>query len=278
MSGYSPRSWLLRRYRRTLERLRVAPDQAFLGQSALVFAPHEDDETLGCGGTIIKKTAAGASVRLVFMTDGRRSHSHLMDSERLAAMRRCEAIAAGQRLGLEPSNIHFLGMPDGMLHLWRAAATEQVLDLINAHQPEQIFIPYRREPPSDHVVTNQVVLTALRHHPRHVTIYEYPVWFWYQWPWIKLPQETWRASCSVFKHTVLNGLGLHLLRDFKYAVQISDVLDRKRGALEQHRSQMVRLLPDPNWLTLHDVADGEFLACFFGDLEIFCRYGKRIGR
>ena len=37
---------------------------------AIVFAPHPDDETLGCGGTILKKRSLGAPVEVVFLTDG----------------------------------------------------------------------------------------------------------------------------------------------------------------------------------------------------------------
>src|SRR5882724_2841134 len=37
----------------------------------LVLAPHMDDETLGCGGTIARHAQAGADVAVVFLTDGR---------------------------------------------------------------------------------------------------------------------------------------------------------------------------------------------------------------
>ena len=36
----------------------------------LVFVAHQDDETIGCGGTIAKWTDAGAKVHVCFMTDG----------------------------------------------------------------------------------------------------------------------------------------------------------------------------------------------------------------
>ena len=38
--------------------------------SALVVAPHYDDEVLGCGGLLAQLTAAGAAVRVLFLSDG----------------------------------------------------------------------------------------------------------------------------------------------------------------------------------------------------------------
>ena len=38
----------------------------------VVLAPHMDDETLGCGGTIARHVRAGAQVTVIFLTDGRR--------------------------------------------------------------------------------------------------------------------------------------------------------------------------------------------------------------
>ena len=77
---------------------RIARDRArfltedALKRSAIVFAPHPDDETLGCGGTIIKKRQAGAKISIVFMTDGRTSHGHLMDINELTTRRVEEAV------------------------------------------------------------------------------------------------------------------------------------------------------------------------------------------
>jgi len=46
-------------------------------RSALVLAPHPDDETLGCGATILRKRAAGTPVHVLIVTDGEPT-AHLM--------------------------------------------------------------------------------------------------------------------------------------------------------------------------------------------------------
>ncbi|MEO1183999.1 MAG: PIG-L family deacetylase, partial [Cyanobacteria bacterium J06636_27] len=38
-------------------------------KSALVFSPHQDDETIGCGGMIALKRSQAIPVKVVFLTD-----------------------------------------------------------------------------------------------------------------------------------------------------------------------------------------------------------------
>src|SRR4051812_37624433 len=42
----------------------------------IVFAPHQDDEALGCGAVIARKRNDGGAVHVVFLTDGSASHPH----------------------------------------------------------------------------------------------------------------------------------------------------------------------------------------------------------
>ena len=255
-----------------LNRLTIPIDGAALGRAAIVFAPHPDDETLGCGGTILKKRAAGATVTTVFMTDGRRSHRHLMTEDELAAIRSAEARAASRALGVQDSVL--LGFPDTGLTAAQAEAVPRVAAILAERQPDEVYVPYYREPPADHVATRDIVLVALRDalrdSPRKVTVYEYPVWFWDSWPWTPMPRgrdrirRYWRQSGTA-------GMGL-LRGELRWAVSVGDVLAGKRAALDLHASQMRPLRPDVKWPALADVAEGEWLACFFQPWERFYRY------
>jgi LmbE family N-acetylglucosaminyl deacetylase len=243
-----------------------------LKRPAIVFAPHPDDETLACGGTIIKKKRAGADVKIVFMTDGRQSHGHLIAVHELTSIRADEARAAAGKLGVAENDIIFLEFEDGKLDKNQEVAVHQVAELLQDQQPDQLFIPYYKESPADHWATNRIVLSALQLCQRKATIYEYPIWFWHHWPWVPVPISWRRKTLKVLRDTLVAGMGLRLLWDFNSSVYIEEVIELKREALNQHKSQMSRLLPDPGWATLSDVSDGEFLACFFAEREIFRRY------
>jgi LmbE family N-acetylglucosaminyl deacetylase len=245
-----------------------------LSRSAIVFSPHPDDETLGCGGTIIKKKRSGTDVTIVFMTDGRRSHEHLISGDELKSIRAEEALAASQALGLEENEIVFLEFEDGKLNDNQISAINRVKEILLLQQPNEVFIPYYKEPLSwskDHLATNRIVVSALQIYGKKVFVYEYPIGFWCHWPWIvNVPiSSLWKKMDDLKKGLVS---GLSLLKDFRCSVCIEDVLELKRVALDQYRSQMTRLIPDPRWSTLSDAWDGEFLECFFQDHEVFRRY------
>ena len=137
-------------------------------------------------------------------------------------------------------------------------------------QPEQIFIPYYREAPSDHFVTNTSVLSALRLYRKNILVYEYPIWFWQCWPWVSIPKHSLRAMVAGLRKSFVSGLSL--IKDFRCGVYIGDVLGLKRAALDQYKSQMTRFFAHPHWRTLTDVSDGEFLKCFFREYEVFYQH------
>lgn len=46
-------------------------------QKVLVLAPHMDDETIGCGGTLALHAQRGAQITVMFLTDGRNGSSEV---------------------------------------------------------------------------------------------------------------------------------------------------------------------------------------------------------
>ncbi|MDQ3548830.1 MAG: PIG-L family deacetylase, partial [Chloroflexota bacterium] len=93
--------------------LRSVEEIGTLGPT-LVIAPHQDDESLGCGGAIALLSDAGMPVHVVFVSDGSGSHpaSRRFPAPALTTLREREALAALAILGVQPTSVTFLRLPD----------------------------------------------------------------------------------------------------------------------------------------------------------------------
>ena len=104
-----------------------------------MFAPHPDDETFGCGGTIAKKISEGHHVLIVIMTDGRYALFKVSGitsdppPEQIKEIRRKELKRAVSHLGVSENNLIFLDFVDGTLAKNEEEAEEKVLKNIPSH-------------------------------------------------------------------------------------------------------------------------------------------------
>jgi len=101
------------------------------GRRVLIFAPHPDDEVLGCGGLIQQAVREGAKVFVALMTNGDASELALIFGEKdlpltpkafikLGKDRQRETLQALAKLGVPSDHVYFLGFPNnGLLKLWR---------------------------------------------------------------------------------------------------------------------------------------------------------------
>ncbi|MBU1726768.1 MAG: PIG-L family deacetylase, partial [Candidatus Omnitrophica bacterium] len=89
----------------------------------LIFAPHPDDEAIGCAGVIQKALKTGAKVNVVYLTNGDHNQFAFIVYEKrivfrkgafihMGEVRRKEAVKAMELLGLKEENLVFLGYPD----------------------------------------------------------------------------------------------------------------------------------------------------------------------
>lgn len=271
LEGILSGDWL-RRYLRTRSAdLSVPLSQDELARSAVIFSPHYDDETLGCGGLIVKKKRAGADVKIVFMTDGSASHDPSTFEEELATMRQAEAFAAGRILGIGAHDILPLAFPDQRLSQHHAEAVERVTKFLQEHRPKQLWLPHSDEPliwSRDHQATTSIIKEAALKVGASYEIFEYPVWLWFSYPWIDLPTTRRRETLWLLRISLSSWCGTRLAQSCSLVLDISDVIGVKRAALEAYRSQMGEPSSGPS---LSKVADGQFLDCFFQPCEVFAR-------
>jgi LmbE family N-acetylglucosaminyl deacetylase len=267
---FSPRLFLRQWERSLIARDRQLIPKDELVQTAIVFAPHPDDETLACGGTILSKKALGATVKIVYMTDGSRSHPDQIDPAELRGIRHQEALLACQTLGVDATDITFLDIQDEHLEAHQDVAQQRVREILQTVQPTQVFIPYHRDPHPDHIQTNLCVLAALEQGQMPMTVYEYPVWAWHHQPWTSA-EPGMLGYLRGLKKSLLWRFGFQMVQEFRWAVSIQAVLDQKRSALNHHKTQLTQFLPAVKWTKLQDFSDGEWLDCFFQDYEVFRR-------
>lgn len=132
-------------------------DLASLPRRVLCFAPHADDEILGCGGVLAFHADRGDDVRVVVLTDGSAGDpaGHADD---IREARAAESREAGEELGVRDHR--FLMLPDGGLggvHDLVARLRAELDDFA----PELVYGPSPQEMHPDHRATSRAVLAAV---------------------------------------------------------------------------------------------------------------------
>lgn len=158
---------------RTVDRLPPAAEHALLrlrslagevptiglpaARRALVLAPHPDDETLACGGTVAALARTGTDVRVVVVTDGDGAKVDLPAAE-VARRRRREVADACRALGV-PAPV-LLGLPDGGVTARVAAVADEVAGHLAAHDPDVVLLPWFGDGHPDHHGVNLALARA----------------------------------------------------------------------------------------------------------------------
>jgi LmbE family N-acetylglucosaminyl deacetylase len=124
----------------------------------LVLAPHVDDETIGCGGTIVSLADEGKDVHCLYITDGAKSVS-TEDADVLIKKRKEEAYKVKEILGI--ASISFFDEPDGNVSP-NVGFVEKLMDYIETFKPEVIFCPTFVDCHTDHVQTGIALAKALQ--------------------------------------------------------------------------------------------------------------------
>lgn len=148
------------------------------GQQVLVLAPHPDDETFGCGGTLRLLASAGAAIDVAYLTRGELGseapEATTAESRgQLAARRTDEARNACRILGVR--DVQFLSGQDGHVAEQPGLARE-IGELFVQREYHRIFCPWSQDGHPDHQATYRWLVAALRTHPAQASVWFYEVW------------------------------------------------------------------------------------------------------
>ncbi|MHA1267714.1 MAG: PIG-L deacetylase family protein [Candidatus Helarchaeota archaeon] len=192
----------------------------------IVFAPHPDDETLGCGGTIAKRISEGYEVLIIIITDGRHSFLKVLGidtnptPEELKEIRKEEVKKATRILGVPEQNLIFLDFVDGMLEKNNDKAEEKITEILNKNRPVEVYYPYRKDGHPDHRATNQIVKNSIRKLGIFPVMYQYSIAHKYARVGPKIDDL------------------FNLLKDNMVSVDISKFIPLKKTAVKEFKSEL----------------------------------------
>lgn len=174
-----------------LPRLQVAT--AFLpGQRVCVFAPHPDDEILGCGGLLQQLADNGNPILLVSVTNGTQSHpnSRLYSSEDLDQIRPRETQQALHNLGIADKVAHCaLELPDGAVYANQDVFFDKLRQFIRPD--DSLVTVFEQDGHPDHEATGQVVSRFAAQHG--LMCYQVLIWAWH-WASPADPRIDWQRA------------------------------------------------------------------------------------
>lgn len=128
----------------------------------LVIAPHPDDEIIGTGGMIAKRTKEGHDVYVCIVTKG----SPPLFSEDSVKQVREECIRADKILGVKDT--FFLDFPAVMLEMVpRYEFNGKITEIIQELKPDEVYIPHRGDMQLDHQIVVDAAMVALRPKYKH---------------------------------------------------------------------------------------------------------------
>ena len=166
----------------------------------MVFAPHPDDEALGCSGTLLQILKKDVSSSIIFLTNGERLYGD--PSYEIAQKRKEEAMMSSVMLGFKERL--FLDFPDGEIDRHKGHIFGKLAEIIEQRNPDIILSPSPIDYHADHLATSRIAMRLLNDF------------------------QTFRLAFYEVYSTLR----------FNYLVDITDVADLKRKTILNYRTSL----------------------------------------
>lgn len=124
----------------------------------LVVAPHADDESLGCAGTLLKHIANGEEVHWMLVTgmteeSGFTNQQILTRNSEIATVAKMYGFAEVHELNLPPAALDTIPIGD---------VVANISTVVKAIEPEIVYTVYRNDAHSDHQIVFDCVLSSTK--------------------------------------------------------------------------------------------------------------------
>jgi len=190
-------------------------------KKVLVFAPHPDDDILGCGGSMIKHLKNGNQVFVVYITNGDAECTEY-PPEKFSKIRKKETLKAALVLGIKEENLYFLDEK-----IWKINETRvrfKFLELVRRIRPDVCYIPHLDESHYDHKIVHKMAMDAINMAPGK----------WFR-AYNSSVEKPFRGVSIILAYEVSTPL-----MNPNYFEDISPFLEKKMAALKKHKTQKVR--------------------------------------
>jgi len=215
-----------------------------MSRRTLVIAPHPDDETLGCGGTLLRRKNEGYSVAWVIVT--RMTELAGWSNEQISR-RDLEIAKVAKLIGFD--EVFNLQLSTTRLDALPLADVVSALSTVfKKFAPSEVMVPHRSDVHSDHRVTHDAVAACVK---------------WFRYPSVcrllayETPSETEfsRQSECAFRPN--------------FFVDIGDYLERKLEILKIYSSELGEF-PFPRSLkAVRSLAEWRGASCGYMAAEAF---------
>lgn len=181
----------------------------------LVIAPHADDESLGCGGTLLRRRSEGSAVGWLLVTEPRdpvRWPSEYLHQREQAIERTREA------LGVDSQELFQLGVPAAGVTIYpRDVLLASIREVVDRFEPTDVLIPHAGDAHSDHRAVHEAAFSAVK--------------------WFRAPSVRRVMSYEVVSETDF-GPPNHASFRPNVFVDISDYLEAKIRLLDSYAEEM----------------------------------------
>lgn len=186
-------------------------------KKVLFIAPHPDDETLGCGGTILKHKHYGDSISWLIMTSMFSEDGYTIES---IDKRKQQIKKVSQKYQFDQTL--FLDLPTTKLDV---IPTVKIVSLLTEYfdslLPEVIYVPFRNDIHSDHKITFDAVISASKSFrcPSLKKIMMYEV--------VSETEFAIAQTCNTFVPNIFSDIS-------KYFVEKTEIIKLYDGEISQH--------------------------------------------
>ena len=118
----------------------------------IAVSPHPDDVEIAMGGAILKMVDEGLRVGILDLTDGEPTPNGTPEIRAAESARAAELLGVAERITLD--------LPNRWLANTREARIK-IAEVLRAHEPKTVFVPYFVDSHPDHVVAAQLAVDGI---------------------------------------------------------------------------------------------------------------------